>query len=134
MKDFVFFTELCTMTPDISCRSLIQIGLEIPRWQTKWRTCKDIAVSQAFILHFKWYSILQFAVCQLSGFIWLAIYCYILQTVLWLLQNWQFSLFALIVLSRNVTVCYILCDMVQLNLFSSNVHFNFHVFKSGIPL
>ena len=24
------------MTADISCRSLIQIGLQIPRWRTKW--------------------------------------------------------------------------------------------------
>ena len=27
--------------------------------------CKGIAVSQAFIFHFKWYSLLHFAVCQL---------------------------------------------------------------------
>ena len=53
------------MTPDISCRSLIQIGLQIPRWLTKWRPCKGIDVSQTFIFHFKWYSLLHFAVCQL---------------------------------------------------------------------
>ena len=31
----------------------------------KWRPCKGMAVSQAFIFHFKWYSLLHFAVCQL---------------------------------------------------------------------
>ena len=46
--DFVFFTEKCVMTPDISYKSLIQIRLQIPRW-TKWRPCKGMAVSQAFI-------------------------------------------------------------------------------------
>ena len=53
------------MTPDISCRSLTQIELQIPRWQIKWRPCKAMAVSQAFIFQFKCYSILHFAVCQL---------------------------------------------------------------------
>ena len=53
------------MTLDISCRSLKEIGLEIPRWRTKCRPCKCMAVSQAFIFHFKWYSLLHFAVCQL---------------------------------------------------------------------
>ena len=53
------------MTPDISCRSLIQIGLQIPRWLTKWRPCKGMAVSQAFMFHVNWYSLLHFAVCQL---------------------------------------------------------------------
>ena len=52
------------MTPDISCRIIIQIGLQIPRWRTKWRPCKGMAVSQAFIFHFKWFSLLYFAVCQ----------------------------------------------------------------------
>ena len=28
------------MTAYISCRSLIQIRLQIPRWRTKWRLCK----------------------------------------------------------------------------------------------
>ena len=28
------------MTPDISCSSLIQIGLQISRWRTKWGPCK----------------------------------------------------------------------------------------------
>ena len=60
-----FFTELCVKTPDISCRSLIQIGLQIPRWRTKWRPCKGMAAYQAYIFHFKWYSLLHFAVCQL---------------------------------------------------------------------
>ena len=32
----------------------------------KWRPCKGMAVSQAFIFHFKWYSLLHFAVCQLQ--------------------------------------------------------------------
>ena len=31
----------------------------------KWRPCKGVAVSQAFIFYFKWYSLLHFAVCQL---------------------------------------------------------------------
>ena len=53
------------MTPNISCRSLIQIRLQIPRWRTKWRPCKGMAVSQALIFHFKWYSLLHFAVWQL---------------------------------------------------------------------
>ena len=53
------------MTPDISCRCVIQIGLQIPRWLTKWRPCKGMAVSQAFMFHVKWYSLLHFAVCQL---------------------------------------------------------------------
>ena len=52
------------MTPNISCRCLTQIALHIPRWRTKWRPCKAMTVSQAFILHFKCYSILHFAVCQ----------------------------------------------------------------------
>ena len=53
------------MTPDISCRSLIQIAIQITRWRTKWRPCKCVAVSQAFLFHFKWYSLLHFAACQL---------------------------------------------------------------------
>ena len=53
------------MTAHIICRSLIQIGLQIPRWRTKWRPCKGMAVSQAFIINFKCYSLLHFAVCQL---------------------------------------------------------------------
>ena len=32
-----FFTELCVMTAHISCRSLTQIQLQIPRWRTRWR-------------------------------------------------------------------------------------------------
>ena len=55
------------MTPYISCRSLIQIGLQILRWRAKGGPCKALAVSQAFIFHFKCYSILQFAACQLLG-------------------------------------------------------------------
>ena len=39
------------MTPNISSISLIQIGLQIPRWRTKWLPCNGIAVSQAFIFH-----------------------------------------------------------------------------------
>ena len=53
------------MTPDISCRRLTHMQLQIPRWRTKWRQCKGMSVSQAFIFHFKWYSLLHFAVCQL---------------------------------------------------------------------
>ena len=60
-----FFNELCVMTLNISCRSLLQIGLHIPRWRTKWVPCKGLTVSQAFIFHFKCYSILHFVVCQL---------------------------------------------------------------------
>ena len=52
------------MTPN-SCRSLTQIELQIPRWRTKWRPCKGMAVSQTFIFHFKWYSLLHFALCQI---------------------------------------------------------------------
>ena len=39
----------------------------MPRWRTKWRPCKGTAISQAFIFHIKYYSILHFAVCQLLG-------------------------------------------------------------------
>ena len=53
------------MKPDISCRSLTQIQLQITRWLTKCRPCKAIAISQAFIFNFKCYRILYFAVCQL---------------------------------------------------------------------
>ena len=53
------------MTPDICCRSLIQIELQIPRWRTKLRPCKGMVVSQTFIFHFKWYSLLHFSICQL---------------------------------------------------------------------
>ena len=52
------------MTAHISCRSLIQIGLQIPRLRTKWRPCKGMAVSQVYIFHFKWYSLLHFVVCR----------------------------------------------------------------------
>ena len=31
------FFKLRGITPDIICKSLTQIGLQIPRWQTKWR-------------------------------------------------------------------------------------------------
>ena len=57
-------TELCVMTPDISCRSLIQIGLQIPRWRTKCQPRKGMTVCQAFIIYFKWDSLLHCAVCQ----------------------------------------------------------------------
>ena len=53
------------MTPHISYRSLTQILCQIPRWRIKWRPCKSMAVSQAFIFNFKCYSILHFAVCHL---------------------------------------------------------------------
>ena len=45
------------MTAHISCRSLIQIGLEIPRWRTKWhRNTRTIQNSieckaSAYVLH-----------------------------------------------------------------------------------
>ena len=45
-------------------RSLTKIRLQILRWRTKWRPCKAMAVSQAFIFRFKCYSILYFAVCS----------------------------------------------------------------------
>ena len=32
-----FFFELRGITPDIRCKSLTQIELQIPRWRTKWR-------------------------------------------------------------------------------------------------
>ena len=31
------FFKLRGITPDINCKSLTQIGLQIPRWRTKWR-------------------------------------------------------------------------------------------------
>ena len=31
------FFKLFEMTPDITCKSFTQIGLQIPRWRTKWR-------------------------------------------------------------------------------------------------
>ena len=37
-RDFIFFfAELCVMTAYISCKSLTQIRLQIPRWRTKWQ-------------------------------------------------------------------------------------------------
>ena len=33
-RDTVFF-KLLGMTPDITCKSFTQIGLQIPRWRTK---------------------------------------------------------------------------------------------------
>ena len=63
--DTSFFTELCVMAPDVSCRSLTQIRLQISRWRTKWQPRKGMAVSQPFKFNFKCYSILLFAVCQL---------------------------------------------------------------------
>ena len=56
IKKTSIFTELCEKAAHISCRSLTQVRLQIPRWRTKWRPCKCMAVSQAFIY---------FAVCQL---------------------------------------------------------------------
>ena len=70
-RDFVLFTEFCVMTSDISCGSLTQIELQIPRWRTKWRPWKGMAIPQAFIFHCKCYSILHFAVCQLLGWAFL---------------------------------------------------------------
>ena len=44
--------------------------------------CKAMAVSQAFIFHFKCYSLLHFAVCQLIGWAFLfLLYCQMLQFV-----------------------------------------------------
>ena len=60
-----FLFKLYRMTPDITCKSLTQIRLQIPRWRTKWRPFKGMALSQAFIFHFKSYSLLHFAVCPL---------------------------------------------------------------------
>ena len=52
-----FFTELCVLTAQIRCRSLRQIGLQIPRWRTKWHT-KNRAIqnsvelkASAYVLH-----------------------------------------------------------------------------------
>ena len=33
--------------------------------------CKGMAVSQAFIIHFKWYSLLHFVICKLLGWAFL---------------------------------------------------------------
>ena len=71
----VSFIELCVMTPDISYRSLTQIGLQIRRRWIKWRPCKAMTVFQAFIFRFKCYSILHFAVCQLLCWAFLFITC-----------------------------------------------------------
>ena len=62
------------MTPDASSRSLTQVRIQILRWRTKWRPCKDVAVSQAFRFHFKCYSIFHIAVCQLLCSAFLYIY------------------------------------------------------------
>ena len=32
-----FFFKLCGMTPDKTCKSFTQIGLQIPIWWTKWQ-------------------------------------------------------------------------------------------------
>ena len=37
-----FFSELLGMTRDITCKSFTQIGLQIPRWRTKWRPWNTI--------------------------------------------------------------------------------------------
>ena len=37
-----FFFKLRGITPDIICKSLTQIGLQIPRWRTKWRPWNTI--------------------------------------------------------------------------------------------
>ena len=62
------------MTPDISCRSLTQNGLQIPRSRTTWRPCQAMAVSQTFIFNFMCYCILHFAACQLLRWSFLSIY------------------------------------------------------------
>ena len=67
------------MTPDIRSSSLTQIGLQISRWRIKLRLWKAMAVSQAFIFHFKCYSILHFVVCQLLCWAFL----FIRRTKLW---------------------------------------------------
>ena len=41
-RDFVIFFKLCRITPDIICKSLTQIWLQIPRWRTKWRPWNTI--------------------------------------------------------------------------------------------
>ena len=52
-----FFTELCLLTAHIRCRSLTQIGLQNPRWRTKWhrnnRTIQNSIKYKAseFVLH-----------------------------------------------------------------------------------
>ena len=40
-RDVVFF-KLCGMTPDITWKSLTQIGLQIQIWRTKWRPWNTI--------------------------------------------------------------------------------------------
>ena len=36
------FYKLCGITPDIICKSLTQIGLQIPRWRPSWRPWNTI--------------------------------------------------------------------------------------------
>ena len=69
-----FFTELCVITTDISCRSLIEIDYKFEDGGQNggrakvWLYIKRlyfISSVIAFIFHFKCYSILHFAVCQL---------------------------------------------------------------------
>ena len=56
------------------------VGAAIMRWRTKWWPCKGMAVSQAFIFHFKWYSLLHFAVCQLPC--WAFLFCLTISLIL----------------------------------------------------
>ena len=77
------------MTPDIRYRSLTQIGLQIRRWQIKGRPCKAMTVSQAFIFHFKCYSILHFAVCQLLCWAFLLLILPMLCWLYWAVLAWR---------------------------------------------
>ena len=45
----VLFSILLRMTPDITCKSFTQIGLQIPRWRTKWRPWNAIIGSNSAI-------------------------------------------------------------------------------------
>ena len=40
--ELVFFSKLHAITPDIICKSLTQLLLQIPRWRTKWRPWNTI--------------------------------------------------------------------------------------------
>ena len=60
-----FFTEMCVMTPDISDRGVIQMELQILRWRTKWRPCKGVTISQAFI-YFS--SVIAYCISPHAGF------------------------------------------------------------------
>ena len=87
------------MRAHISCTSLTKIGLQMRRWRTKWQPCKSMAVSQAFMFHFKCYSILHFADCQFLC--WAFLLHFIVMLIQRVLFQFIFQLMCLNIQSRS---------------------------------